>query len=1584
MANKPFDISSDITLPELMNPADIPLPKDTAVYDPKNDMPKDPTKPGAIPLPLPGAGQPPGPSPLDRLNTFLDTSSQKAIDPAVQTKSRMYGADMDHHKFERFYNMPRVYNKLGFTPFRDNEAAYNKESGFFDEIGRASGQWATLAGLGLKDAVTFGDLTDTETARKFERAMDIGSSSKGGATGFVNNLYLNSGYTFGIIGEAFVEEVGLGLITAATLGSTAEVTLPTMMARGLSAFNKVTEGYKAGKNVIKTLDALKDANKARQYFKQAAANAGNFINPLQNTVDFMQGIDNVQDLGKLATATKGFADFYRDVRNVRLAWGEAGLEGGMVRNTLEKELLQEHLDTHNGQAPTEEEAMAIKETALTAGATTGWQNVGAIYFSNKIVFDNFKPFSKVFKGGLTDDILDAGIHGKIRVNKALKENAFSHIEKNLKNTLSELKNPRTYGKTALTYFKANLAEGLQETAQEVIGGAATDYYKNEWRGTPLKGGYYSAITDNLHKQASAQGIETFMSGFLMGGMVGPVMSVPSYIKENYTKYTKPEEFAKEKQRKEEYINKTVNQLNELWNNIGDALVTDLDNLSVQDEYKKGMDEAVKNGDSKTYHDLKNDSYFEHIDTALRLGRFDTFIERLQSEKNLSEADVQEAHGMSQAEYFGIIDKAVDRANHIQKRYTGMQTKFKNPFNPSKFKPGTNQWVREASNFTGWAEAQKKATFMQYSFDRNLERMTSIMGEAQKDAELGKVAQHEFNVLFQTATMDSELALLNNEVQSLAGSKGESLKLLKSKQRKQKLLTDFNEKMKVMLDTTIVDGKRGSLNMDNKETKRAAGVAKTAYKNYLKYLADVNKDYSFDAPLDNSFVKLIDYHMLNDETKALNKHINTILDPYAFTKVAEKDAAMDKARRANQQKEFRDSLEAFVKAKETNDLMQLLYDVGVFLNADDLEALTTNGIFPKTIYHVPKTDTEDILPVLQTSPEFEKASAIIRDFVPNIMDIPIVGSESTPYDVRPRAKFDNDKRTYADLAIQYGFDAKAASSKVPLPRILEAIIDSEYATDDEKALAEELLTKAKADEFVTFVNDSASPGAYSYKRQSVVDARYSSANYRGGTLPIEHVILHEEIHRRTMDALDNDVEFKEQIDKMLELTQAHFDKYKDNKALPPYGLSDAHEFVAEAMSNSRFQELLAEIPYENTTGTVWTKFVDSVLAALKKVFGKDVSNTVLNEVLNVVSAKIDLNFTQQNSTESIPQASIEPTADNVKLTKKVDLANHPELASKLVQAYKEFNVARIADGNDATDPSFAEKSDEQILKSIQFKTFFKTSTKAQEILDQYNADMGRVVEAPVIEPVASGDTKIMSTAMRNELIRLGYKPADYNITQAQAIIDKGLSITEAAELESAATILREAVVTEGKAILRDEIDKLISSAKTIEELDIVQEAIANMLDDTVEGTGRTGWDSSGYNASDLDALILAKKNELAFSFEFEDIYPGMTVIMKNNEKLVIDEIADDVIYGHKANDITKLRKIKKADVKNKIKYIFKADIMNDDVSISTEDVSVKAEELSEETQKITAESINNPEATADAVKAAKEGGETGWLDNVNEC
>ncbi|MHA2039301.1 MAG: hypothetical protein ACW98X_23000, partial [Promethearchaeota archaeon] len=101
-------------------------------YDPKDSLPGDPTKPGAFELPLPGAGMPPVPpveERINRLNNFMDVT-QSYVDPSVRTKSQEFGAGLDHHQFERYYNMPRVYEKLGFTPFRDNEAAYNKESDF--------------------------------------------------------------------------------------------------------------------------------------------------------------------------------------------------------------------------------------------------------------------------------------------------------------------------------------------------------------------------------------------------------------------------------------------------------------------------------------------------------------------------------------------------------------------------------------------------------------------------------------------------------------------------------------------------------------------------------------------------------------------------------------------------------------------------------------------------------------------------------------------------------------------------------------------------------------------------------------------------------------------------------------------------------------------------------------------------------------------------------------------------------------------------------------------------------------------------------------------------------------------------------------------------------------------------------------------------------------------------------------------------------------------------------------------------------------------------------------------------------------
>ena len=71
------------------------------------------------------------------------------------------------------------------------------------------------------------------------------------------------------------------------------------------------------------------------------------------------------------------------------------------------------------------------------------------------------------------------------------------------------------------YFAANLAEGIQEVSQEAISYGTKQYYSN-LQSNPLLGGKDitdAAISSAVGSQFSAQGFETFMSGFLMGGVV---------------------------------------------------------------------------------------------------------------------------------------------------------------------------------------------------------------------------------------------------------------------------------------------------------------------------------------------------------------------------------------------------------------------------------------------------------------------------------------------------------------------------------------------------------------------------------------------------------------------------------------------------------------------------------------------------------------------------------------------------------------------------------------------------------------------------------------------------------------------------------------------------------------------------------------------------------------------------------------------------------------------------------------------------------------------------------------------------------
>jgi hypothetical protein len=449
---------------------------------------------------------------------------------------------------------------------------------------------------------------------------------------------------------------------------------------------------------------------------------------------------------------------------------------------------------------------------------------------------------------------------------------------------------------------------------------------------------------------------------------------------------------------------------------------------------------------------------------------------------------------------------------------------------------------------------------------------------------------------------------------------------------------------------------------------------------------------------------------------------------------------------------------------------------VFIQPDDVTRLIEEGKMPFNFYKVQPTAKDEIEPVLRNSPLYNEVQKIIRDYMPNVMDIEIVGAKGSVYDTETRAKIEGDERTYADLAAQFGFSPEATETKVPLKQVLQAIINSEYATPDEKALAEELLKKAVEGETVTFVNNLGNPGTYSESKQTIIDARYSSHNYRGGVLPIEHVILHEEIHRRTVNALQEDPEFSRKIDDLYAKAKEHFETVKIPGQAEYYGLANKAEFVAEAMSNSVFQQYLASIPYDATEATVWTKFVDAVLDAMEALFGVRVSNTVLNEALSVITSKIDIEF---GTAEPVEIKEGEPTtpiatADNVKVTASTtpaDIKNqelYPGLATRLIQAYNEANRERRERGEVPFDPMFETRPEDEVVDTAQFQTWYRTSSAARNIRDTYNDETGRTVE-PGMEPVTQGDITIMSNAMQAELRSRGYDPRTLTVAQAQEIL-----------------------------------------------------------------------------------------------------------------------------------------------------------------------------------------------------------------------
>jgi hypothetical protein len=920
-----------------------------------------------------------------------------------------------------------TFNKVGFSPFVDNEKNFNKNTTIWQDYGRMASVFGSLAyeggvsGYRSMASLAKGDdffSPDDQTAENFAKLQSIGMSNKGGIGGWVNNFALNSAYTVGIGLSILAEEAALFGATVVSEGAMGGIAAMRTSANAVrfgkalkQAYNTNAIGniWSGGVGLAKSLSKIQDAKTFYTAAKAGAYTLGKgalqFVNPLTRTtddvVDMARGTASIRNASNAAKAKQTFGSFYRDMRDLNLALSESKLEGGSARLDKINELMDKY-EKDNGKAPEGKDLERIYEQAEDTGYGVTAINFPTIYLTNRVVLDGlFK-----FRGFKTLD--EAAEMAQKGVGFKKGTGYFDALADGwVKSTKNNLMNPKAYVGMGLSYFRRNFAEGIQENLQNVTSDAVSAYYDGVYK-DPTLGGFdygaghaWNAITEEA---TSMRGLDTFASGFLMGGFMGKAQNlflkdVPSI----YYRVAQPTKYAEFKANKLQTRQQAINGLNELYKNPLKYFSSANESAVVQKHTSDVMNQAEAAGDAKTFQDAKDLKMFDHIFTALDNGTFEGLIDNY---KELSKLDSKELANFLGTPESGKntekLQEIISRAEEIKHRYDTISKQFKNPFTPNKIKKGTPEFTREAIAFRAFESAKKTAIASQYNFDRSLQRMNGLYNDLATNRPVSKASSSDFTILTDLNILDNEISLLDKEVKSYQGvTDAEQKKLGEQKKDRLDRLMDYRDKLRTHLEkanNTEVE-ENGQIRIQFGED--TIDPLKESYKAYLKQIAAVNSDYVFDDKIDDSFVKLLDYYNLNSNARNYNQIVNNLLDPGNLFKHAERLNAKLTDLFQNRETDTTTRVERAQRVMEMSELLKAITAQGVMLDPEELQEFVRTGKKPTTF--IDAGTLKDLDP---SSPKYAAVQAIlniddqIRDDAPSVTADPVVEKPATTEDSKP--------------------------------------------------------------------------------------------------------------------------------------------------------------------------------------------------------------------------------------------------------------------------------------------------------------------------------------------------------------------------------------------------------------------------------------------------------------------------------------------------------------------------------------------------------------------------------------------------------
>jgi hypothetical protein len=882
------------------------------------------------------------------------------------------------------------FKKYGYNPRIDNLKLYQDLTTDDEAWGRALVGFSKLSTIGFTDNFGFGALAGKDAHEDYEDIVATYSSQKGGAAGFTQNLLINAGYTGGIIADMALEEAALALGTMATGGTASGVTVPLMVAKWGTSINKIRKAYNGYSNlrkVIKTVDTVKDITKSRK----ALNAAGRFFNPIGNTTSFVKTLKNAEtlkDANKITKFAHGTGAVFRDVKAVHLAWTEASLEGNMLNDELYENLV----DKHKGPL-THSDIMRYKETAKTASYWAKGENMFVIAATNKLVFNNmYKAFDdlkgigqklnssrfyNVFKPKTGAARLERKLFGGVpeRAKMMFADGFGTGMKRAVKGTVKGISSKGG------TYFTANLGEGLQENLQEMIHAKNMHMY-----GSRHHGDYLNSMLTGIKDQFTAQGGETFLSGFLMGGLISPVnmtVKAVSNIKaDSYKAFTSRKEFKATRQAEKLRLESDVNLINEAFEHPADIFKDHGLKLAQQAAYDEEMIEASKNGNKYDFQRIKEKGYRDQLRTLMQYNMMDQFVESLGDMKTMDAQQFQEAFptvskNLTQAQRNEIVNKKIEKAESFKIHYENVKKNVVNPIDLAKLDRNDPDYQDAKNYHTYFEKAKEELIFSQAAFEENLKTKEQLMESVRDDFGgtkgrngeiIGEVDTtfNEYQKLFSSRSITAEAELLSGEIASIqyAEATPKEKAILKKKQAKLDSLMRFKESLDEMQSVTKELSQLENEDPDSltpagkKEIKRLTKQKKDAtirlynrHGVHLKNISPNMTEIEFQNVAESTFEKLHDYYKLESANEVHDDVINILTNDGLLHEKIQRDMEMTEVFMAQFKTYIKNSLTQSRNNEMVDQALNALYAKGIGFPLSDLDNLIEKGISPPFFYNL---------------------------------------------------------------------------------------------------------------------------------------------------------------------------------------------------------------------------------------------------------------------------------------------------------------------------------------------------------------------------------------------------------------------------------------------------------------------------------------------------------------------------------------------------------------------------------------------------------------------------------------------------------